>query len=187
MIKYNNDYQYANEKLSDSYVLLNGEIVLVLEVRASGEVWVRDCSGNTKGGITLNDLNLEPPKLGYVNLDRYSGYVSRVPARHWRQGFRKNTLSMRNSRGNVGMFTINKSFNNCIRNQFPTLGQCLEVVVNQEKLSQAFSRIFSVASYKDSFVLEYKAKKVGEIDVRKDEVTLDNKFLFLEDVLKPCL
>lgn len=186
-IKYGNEIEYAREKLYGSVVAWGNTLVYVHEINSDGYCYITDLMGKEYTSVPLDDLNMEPITLGYVNLGRMAPYVSRMPARYYRQGLRSQTTVARCEIGGGGGLKFGKELLLSYRGIYPSLDKCVEYLYNQEKLSCAFSRIFGVRKYKEAIQLEYKSRKVGVVNCKTDEVILDNKYLFLEDALKPCL
>lgn len=186
-VNYNGDYSYAQEKLLGSTVSWGNKLVTVLKINPEGLCHLQDLFYGEYFDVPLKELNLEPFPLGYVNEGNICLYLSRLPVRYYKQGLKNNTLGCSCSVKRNVHFNINKSLLAPFRDLYPPLEKCIEFVFNLEKISCAFSKTFGVVSHKDNIKLEYKSKMVGNVNCKTDEITLDNKFLFLEDSLKSCL
>lgn len=185
-VNYCDDYEYARDKLTGSYIQHENVLAEVVEVFSDCRVVLMGLDGR-EFIANLSELNLEPPKLGYVNMNPFACYVSRMPVRHFRQGFRRNTIRATNSLlGNMGIH-IDKSFLNCYKNIYPDLDHAVESVYNEESSSKAFSKNFAVSRMEELISLDYKGRQVGRVNTKTQDVTLDNNFLFLEEVLEACL
>jgi hypothetical protein len=95
---YADDPDYASKRLNNTLVrLLNGDLFHVYRVAASdiGAIGVSGTnyiSGN-KMWVPLDDLDLEPIPLGFVNVDNNMVFTCRKPMRKdWRQGLSQNSL-----------------------------------------------------------------------------------------------
>lgn len=184
-VDYSSDPGYAGEKLNGSWIRYKDGIACVLVVGGDGTVVVRDLLGKEEQ-TKLNELDLTPVELGFVNFGGKAPYLARMPARHYRQGFRENILR---SVVNGKNFYINygKELLLAHKNMYPSINNCVEEVYNGEVEGRAFCKKFAIIKTRGDLGLSYKDKLVGIVDHKKDKVVLNNKFLFLEEVLKECL
>lgn len=183
-VKYINDWEYASEKLCGSDVFYNGEFCYVKNIDPDEIVTLWSYVTEKYLKIPLSDLDLEPPKLGYVNLDYESSYISRVPKKYWKQGQNKNTILAGSK--HVGNNHYQKILLNFSK-PFPSLEQCVEVVYNEEAISRAFHRNFCVMGLDDNQHLFYKNYRVGLVNPKNLDLQLSGKALVLKEVLEECL
>lgn len=175
--------QYAGTRLRESIVRFKGEPVFVLQVGAKGGKVAFQTLARAEdhelagiGECTLQDLDINPVPLGYVNEAKFAYYVSRCPVREdWRQGLRKNTM-----RTIPGGINVNFKFlRQTILGKYPNLKDALKLVNDRERESVAFSRSFAISR---GGILHHKGQwQVGEIDERG--YTLLPKFQWVEEAL----
>ena len=185
-INYSSDLEYARDKLVGSFIAYEQDLVIVRDISNDGIVYLKKLASEENFETTFDKINLEPPELGYVNIDKKSLYAQRVPKRKYRQGFRSDTLVIK---GNLYGANIKKELNNTFRKIFPSIDNCIEQIYNGEAISRAFCNKFSLdrGGSKDIMDLYYKGKLTGNLLVKKDEFVLLNKYLFLNEVLEECL
>ena len=94
-VDYSNDPEYAQAKLADSMVTLGEILVNILRVDERGEVLYSPVGVPERKTTTLKWLDLTPIRLGYMNYRMGCSYLSRTPARHYRQGLRGSVLQIR--------------------------------------------------------------------------------------------
>lgn len=188
-VDYSSDLSYASDKLCGSYVKYDGEIV---DVNCWEDEDIFHVFSNTKGGINvpLNELDLSPIELGYINFGIKAGYCRRYPKRHWKQGTRP---------ANASMYVAGqkKSFPSLctpeatamLLDQYPSIENVIELIVNKEKISMAFSKHFALRMNPKSgqVYLDYQDKQVGKLCMESFTVGLDPKFSFLNEVLQESL
>ena len=164
MISYNTDYGYAQAKLCDSLVRLGRIPIIVREICSeTGHVSYTTTQGDV-GVCTVESLNLEPVPLGYVNQSRACTYTARIPARHWRQGLRANLLHF-SGRYSKRVNLNSPNLVNTILNNYPTMSDCFEAILNEEVLEKAFSRNFALGKLSlTRQSLLHKTIPVGEIE-----------------------
>lgn len=185
-ISYNSDPRYAHAKLAGSVVRYKDDPVMVEAVHSHNDVSVYKVQGGMFS-CRLNDLNLEPVPLGYVNHSRGSTYTLRVPARYWRQGLRDSTLHVL---GPTARRTsaLSHSMVRCIKNIYPTIRDCVETVFVGEVLERAFCREFSIygkVGQKKQHLM-YKGMKVGHVEQDGDGFAFkfDEGKDYLEEILQ---
>lgn len=140
-ISYNEDFNYAAQKLPGSIISYKGSPVMVnhvCPVEGRVEAVIVGTARNIEA--PLAEFDLEPIKLGYVNKTRDCVYTMRIPARHWRQGIRNNTLHVRGGRLNLN----SRYLINCVRGIYPSMEDCIEAIETGECTERAFSRRFKV-------------------------------------------
>lgn len=187
-IDYKNDYDYANSRLSGSIVEFNSAPVYIFGVGDEGSVEYRYLGQNNirRYHSPLKEFDLTPLKLGYINQEaRRSFYITRLPSRSWKQGLTMNHLVY----GTAEPFRVNmddRSFVNMLRGVYPSLHTCLELMVNQEAISLAFSKNFAFSPFKQGQCkLLYKEKIVGDFNLGEHHLPiLDAKHQFLRETLE---
>ena len=90
-VSYDNDYEYAHAKLSGSIVRHKGQPVTVFSVNEEGAA-IKNHITLLCNCVPLEELDLTPVPLGYVNLGDGANYLTRIPHRSWKQGVRFGSL-----------------------------------------------------------------------------------------------
>ena len=187
-LSYSSDPRYAADKLHNSVVSYNGWPIRVRYID-NMEVCFNFLGDGIERFCDLEDLDLTPIKLGYVNLARKISYLSRIPARYYRQGLREHIL---NSKG-VPYRQLDKYLNNTVRGVYPNFERCIEYTFNKDRIGAAFCRKFGLiqahpnAEHKNAIKLQYRGLNVGEVDVKKDEIILDDSYLYLNETLQEII
>lgn len=92
---YGTDYRYAATRLNETIVRRNNQPVLVRNVSGDGMVDYYNILDGERGSCRLEDLDVRPMPLGYVNKAKKAYYMTRVPKRSdWRQGVRANNVML---------------------------------------------------------------------------------------------
>ena len=149
---------YARSRLTDTVIRHKGEpfhVVSVFSNRKKIRVVGFLLSNRQELDVPLEECDLTPVPLGYVNFGASSYYTMRMPMRNdWRQGLRYINLVDVNGRqfNGVGYET----FVNTIKGEYPSFLQATEEVI--EKESRAFHRDFAI---KNDGTIVYK----GQLDV----------------------
>lgn len=167
---YGKDYHYAGTRLGGSLIRKkDGSPVMVDYVNEdTGEVLVYNHKGK-ESKVHLDDLDINPVKLGYCNSENSAAYFSRIPARRYRQGLRQENLGCKKKHSRNFFVPLNsKSMANCIRGLYPTLDLCIEKIENMESNAVAWCRDFAVGpKEKMGYCLYYKGDRCGWIDLNK--------------------
>lgn len=187
-VSYVEDPSYASSKLGDSIVSYNGFPHQVLEVSSRGLTVIRDMIGNTNREVGLEDLDLTPFKLGYMNSGRMAHYLMRIPSRQWRQGLRTGLIYSYTG-GGLGIFRDPMGFVNMVRGVYPSPGDVFDMLVNDEVDSYAFSRSFRLSKSthkKPRFFLSWKGRQVGEATMgdRRLNIKLAKDYEYLSEMLE---
>lgn len=139
MIDYNEDYEYAHQRL----------VQTVVRVAHSGlPVWVNDVFIRDKQvnispltnlekatDVSLKELNLSSPPLGFVNHNSVAVFLMRVPKRRdWKQGLRPANCQLNANGLNVHFMELlkNNSLHNCIIGKYPSLPNILREYEKQK-------------------------------------------------------
>lgn len=121
----------------------------------------------------VEDLNIEPVPLGYINLRSKAVYLRRIPRRRWKQGLSSESLDKR-----IGTTAIcSRSMANCITGRYPSLEKALSRV-KEGLLSSAFDRDWAISTGVVNPDLRYKGTVVGIINNEGlPTLSLDNQYL----------
>ena len=118
-------------------------------------------------------LELDPPKLGYINAGGKAVYLHRDPVRYYKRGL--STENVRNQYFN------DRSVHIIASNDYPSFITAMDSVKHEMVKSCAFSVNFAV----DKKALYFKKRKVGK--VVDGNAKLDVKFKFLSKKLEESL
>lgn len=189
--------EYAALRLQETIIRYNNRAAHVDMVRYrddDGEylqVEATDLLSGTPISDHIDNFDLTPVKLGFVNLKRYmdgaTGYVAyteRKPMRQdWRQGLRRNNTVT--SWGVQGAWDF-KDLAKTINGEFPTVAEAMADVPPFDNMYMAWHRDFCVNGMGHIFYRWYG--KVGEFTDREGvEFVLDEKFYWIEESLKEAL
>jgi hypothetical protein len=178
------DLDYARSRLIETIVLLKtiNEPVRVDNIQRRTEVLVTPLNiALPQQWVRLDDLDINPVKLGYINLEKESYYISRTPMRRdWRQGLRVQGLRTPDGRSfNCSAIQLAKT----IKGDYPKLRNCFNPNNNPfipSPNSIAFSRDFAVQKSN----LWFKGiENVGEISPDKS-FKLHPKFDWVRELLE---
>lgn len=182
-ISYKNDYLYAAQRLNGTIVKYEDEPVVINNIAGNGVVTFYSLVNNGRGDepqyARLDELSLEPIRLGYLNTTNSCSYIKRLPARVQRQGLQDRVIV---GGGRVQCKT--PAFINCVMGIYPSLDMCVDSIVNGEVKGRAFTRQFALFKEGDSLKLWYKDRTVGGYNKREKKLVLKEEFKFLEEVLE---
>jgi hypothetical protein len=185
-VSYGTDYEYAATRLSGTLVRLNLQPVYVKDIdHETGEVYYLSGMNLKTKKCHLNELDLTPIPLGYINIGRDVSYVQRIPSRSYKQGFHGN--SMYSNKLHVDL--VSTSMFNTIRGLYPKTLEVVEHLMCGEADEKAFSRRFSLsAGAKKVFGLNFRGKGVGTASLNFGAMNLNysfnDKFKFLQETLE---
>lgn len=190
-VRYDDDPEYANAKLSDSVVSMGDLLIYVLRVEGRDTVVYSPIGHTNERKLTLlRDLNLTPISLGYLNHRQQCAYLSRIPARHYRQGLRGNVLAGLGGLRGFNLLSCSEMANTA-SGIFPTLPDAYEEIICGEATSRAFSRDFAliVGSRKSGMSLHFKGREVGTCSWgdRGPNINLSDSFRYLNEFLMETL
>ena len=125
----NDDVQYAKTRLMETIVRYKERAVLVHNVWDGGEslrLSSSDCvTGEFVEDNDIDEFDLTPVPLGFVNRYKRTLYVSRKPMREdWRQGFRAHNAQILYG-WEDGIEFDYKSIGQTINGEFPLIGETL--------------------------------------------------------------
>lgn len=183
----NDDVQYAKNRLVETIVRYKERAVLVHNVWDGGEslrLSSSDCvTGDFIPDDDIDEFDLTPVPLGFVNRHKKTLYVSRKPMREdWRQGLRgQNTQVLWGGEEEVDVFDF-KSVGQTINGEFPLIGET-ELRIGERV---AWHRDFC---YDASGAIYYKWHgRVGNFtDLSNKSFLLDAEYHWIEESLREAL
>lgn len=184
---YSDDPDYASKRLNNTLIRLkNGNPFHVSKVTHNeggvlGAVGI-DLVEVVKSWNRLDDFDLEPVPLGFVNVDGNMVFTCRKPMRKdWRQGLSANSLL---TYGQIHAHDLNfKHLIQPILNQYPSYLRALEELPKRN--SVAFCRDFGLVKKDKKTVLVFRKYEVGFVDEVRPVLNHDKTFLqqHLEEVI----
>lgn len=185
-LSYGNDFDYANNRLRNTLIKYKNYPFFVDYVDIDSGYVCGTILGTKKfmgEKVHINDCDLNPVELGYINYKAVALFSVRMPQRYYRQGITTNTFLFRGEKGWKRGDPFMNEITNCVLNKYPKIDHVIEYVHNKEKESYAFSKKWAVRlSKSDNLLLDYKGKGVGTI--KNDMPVLNNKFQFLKESLE---
>jgi hypothetical protein len=185
-VSYGTDYEYAATRLSGTIVRIGTQPVYVKDIgHDTGEVYYLSGVGNKTKKCHLDDLDLSPIPLGYINVGRDASYVQRIPSRSYKQGLHGNSLYSKKL--HIEMLSVNMF--DAIRGLYPKTLEVVEQIMCGEVDENAFSRRFSLsAGAKKVFNLNCRGKTVGTAKLNFGAMNLNyafnDKFKYLQETLE---
>ena len=178
---YGDDYQYANSRLGGTAVRHEGLLFHVEEVLPSmtADGWYLGSGNPAK--VAVDDLDLQPLPLGYVNYYDTASYVTRIPRRDdWRQGTRRRVLQCIDGVDTQQMSVA--KLQHAVDNIYPSFNDALRLVRACTRV--AWCRVFCVDD-DGNIYHKGKMRRVGEV-VDGKPALLDN-YVYLQEVLEETL
>ena len=149
--------EYARSRLLGTMVFAKGKPVVVEDCYDQHLVGF-DPSTKEMFEYDWEDVDLKPPSVGYINHGTRASYLMRYPARQWKQGIR---LGQFQNLPN-GVRLTGPSFLKAVTHKFPKANKCVEDLLNEEKISEAFDKNFSFfRSGEGRVFLHFKGFPVG--------------------------
>lgn len=186
-VNYKGDIDYAIGKLPGSIVKVDGEPVIVDHLSTDG-VCVINLSSRKDSIRSMKDLDLSPFRLGFVNGISMAAYITRMPARQWRQGIRNSNLQMiyPHHSGVNSSFVNSQAFYRMLKGIYPSIKDCVESLANEEIVSTSFHRNFGLlADTKDRAKILFKGEAVGYLNYEfPEKPVLDKKHTYLQETLE---
>lgn len=181
MSMYGKDHEYANSRLMETVVKLEGEPVYVANVvRGMLATYCSIKDMHQFKTCPVDDLDLKPVKLGYLNHPaRGLNYLMRIPKRNdWRQGLRFGNFT------GLGFDVRHLRYEDLydvIKGNYSTYAQALAAIKGKKVGSQAWCREWAMIGA----LLVYKGTPVGKIIAGKPVLDEQNHYLreALEEVL----
>ncbi len=179
--------EYAGTRLIETVIMYKNRPVKVLNCTQFGKqiaVAYADVITDQTSQAFLDDMDLNPPILGYVNVGKSScHYVTRMPMRKdWKQGVRKNNIIT--AQGYAPDISL-KHLAKTIMNDFPSIGEVVKTLAymkaNLTNACIAFNRDFAADTkgqvwYKSLFV-------VGRVDLNNGGIKIDPKYEWVREAL----
>lgn len=186
LIKYK-DYEYANTRLRGTVVFLGDEPVYIENVDEYGDFdggtyhsWgYEELSGH------VQNLDVNPRKLGLINGNRKTDYLTRKPLRYYKQGLVKGSIKSRKFNIDVNSF----SFFEFLRNHYPNPVLAFRSVMLGDNFECAFCKelAFTHPIQNNSLGLIYQNIIVGHAIMNdwSDDINyhLNDEYRFLQETL----
>lgn len=187
MISYGEDYAYADNRLRNTLISYKGYPVFVRGINGRGVIDGEFIGTRQFNGlpIHINDCDVTPIPLGYLNKQGRATYLERIPSRYYRQGLTRDTIYFKNGR-RLDLFE--KELAKTVQNIYPKFEDCVELVFNNECVSWAFARKFAIGKLRANskeITLAYRGNSVGRVEDNGPQ--LDKKFFFLNESLEEAL
>jgi len=179
---YGNDHRYANNRLHGTQVTFkkDGSFVHIDHIDEDGicRVLMLDGSGK-EHRVSIDELDLHPVSLGFVNHRGGVSYVCRVPKRgDYRQGLRRE-----NSKSMIGGYPPWEAISKTVTNNFPSFNMAFSEA-KKSGLSRAWCRHWAIGP-QGELIYRYHGV-VGSITENK-EPALKNSFMYLKEYLNEAL
>jgi hypothetical protein len=180
--------EYAKSRLVETVIRHGNVPVLVMDVgTVDGKIWVhynKIMDGDVDMyGDEIDNFNLDPVQLGYVNYKNFAYYLTRMPMRKdWRQGLRLlNVVGPDGDRPPVPLKTIGET----IVGNFPSFKSCLDKLNTKKVLkSVAFCRDFSVSTEE----IQYKGVfPIGKVDMENGNIHINDGMSWIREALDEAL
>lgn len=176
---YDGDMEYIRSRIRSTIVKVNGEPVSVLDIENDGTTYVHNMFKRVEQKIFIEDLDINPFRLGYVNYNRSVAFLVRKPVRHYKQGLCPSSIM------SFGRYSLNSVPTvNMMMGIYPTVEECLEHVMCEETPRKAFSYDFAVGK---GMELLFKNSPVGVVTKDNEEgvnIKLSERFSFLGEMLE---
>jgi len=187
-VNYGHDNDYAETRLRNTIVKTVYNTVVLIENFSydEGKFYCTDILAKAGLHLDLEELDMNPVELGFVNSPNNTDYISRMPSRHYKQGLTAQTYK-------GGVYPNKNTFATasmamCILGIYPKLIDCVESVSCGEAVSRGFSRNFSVSNTGEDNVLTFRGDYVGAVHFNSDngllQNRLDKKYNFLQEMLE---
>lgn len=168
--------EYAASRLVETIIMYQGDPIMVRRVGYIGSpenITIEGTSliNSTEYQVKLEDCDINPVSLGYVNFNKTATYISRAPMRRdWRQGLRM--LNIMDVEGRNPRLIPYRVIANTIMGRYPSFKNSLDSLNSNKAERVAYCRDFSITN---EGVLTYK----GLIDV--GIVSMDNGNVLIND------
>jgi hypothetical protein len=179
----------ARQRLTGTLVRVNKAPIYIIDVhnadrRRSYELEVQYLSNGKVGTIPYDkNVDLSPVPLGNTNYQGGSYFVSRVPARMWKQGLNENNMHCWDFEGrNVRIPITSKCLIDTIDGKYPLFKEAFEAVYKEKVRSMAFSRDFSI---RPNVLVYHSRVEVGNLNGK--DIQLFDKFFYLKELLQEAM
>lgn len=178
---------YAGTRLIETIILYNSRPVKVGLCTQKGKDIAIQAVDMESGELvidTLDKFDLNPPPLGYVNLEKTCMYMTRMPMRKdWKQGLRKNNMT--SSTGQMPDISM-KAVSLTIMGKFPSIGHVMAKLSKYNaqglyKAGQAFHRDFAVMA--DGRIWYKSIFAIGVMDLKTGSITVDPAYEWTREAL----
>lgn len=148
-VDYSNDAGYADTRLRGTIVKHRDSPVYVESVDSEGRhavatVFTLSSELRERQRVRVDDLDLTPFELGYLNYSGMACYLSRQPVRRdWRQGLR--SQNMISYTGTHAHDIPNHALNPLLTNNFPSFRECMDRIAAGDS-SASWNRNWAVDS-----------------------------------------
>lgn len=185
------EYADLSAMFKDTVVKYNNTPVYILHINPGLRADILNLGNGEESVKSLldNEWCFKPINTGYVNIQGYSFYISRIPSRQWKQGLHRENVKIKYNfpygdvRMNIGYERVRtlicKPLHNMARKIYPSLQQAVEMF-EDGNTEIAFDRQFCVSR---TGVLYYKTEEVGGVDLDTLEVKFDKRYEFLRKAL----
>lgn len=186
---YGKDYGYAQTRIEGTMVRLlgSGEPVYVQRVLDSGMCYLHMIDDENNATITkhIDDLDMHPVPLGYVNVRGDVVYLARIPMRRdWKQGLRQ-----ANSWSSKGLLDDipRKSIRHCIIGKYPTFNKaCKDVKIGVARGRNKIIAWHRHWAIETSDFIQYKNHEiVGKLE--KGKPVLFDRYKYLKEALEESM
>lgn len=180
------------QMFQNSLVRYNTEPVMIGHVSAGFRADCVFIGNNEEQVLDLRDekFDFKPVNTGYVNLQGYSFFITRLPRRQWKQGLSKDNVEIKYNLPYADDGRFEKAYHrvvnldckplyNTIKNIYPSLAQAVESF-EDNNVEIAFDRQFCVNK---NGMLFYKGSEVGKVDLNTLKIEFKKEFHFLEKAL----
>ena len=181
--------EYAKSRLVETVIRHGNVPVMVYDVGVhslTNKIIVKYQPIMTESDIAedeIDNFNLDPVQLGYVNYKNFAYYLTRMPMRKdWRQGLRLlNVVGPDGDRPPVPLKTIAET----IIGNFPSFKSCLDKLNSKKTIkSMAFCRDFSVSTEE----IQYKGVfPIGKVDMENGNIHINDGMSWIREALDEAL
>ena len=182
---YGDDYEYANSRVSDTIVTHAGKPFYVYEVANDLTAYGHYLNMTPDDCIRVpcQEVDLTPVKLGYANAD-YVVFTSRIPARRYKQGLRRDSMArIKMGGGGYVHHLSDASMFQVIMGIYPTLKEVVDKI-RSHRIGGAWSRNWAVDA---KMRVWYKGVDNVGLAHAEGVVKLKPEFEFLKEALEESL
>ena len=194
---YDKDFEYAGTRLDGTYVsLTNGTPIYIERVGANGIVdfVTLELANQKRKSCHLDDINCSPLTLGYANTPQGAYYLTRIPARKYRQGLTGASVHIKCLGKNVSKAFSGDMLHNCVKGNYIPFKEILrKMTENPAKINPFYQEVNVIASWawsrrwavRKTGDVEYRGKVVGKIS--NGAVELSKAYQYLKEELEESL
>ncbi len=175
---YQDDPEYASSRLKNTIVFKDKEPIYITAIGGAGEVRYYNLGSHSRREFltTLQQIDLTPNPLGYVNTEWKAHYLRRWPYRQFKQGLTWDSIKKADLKG--------PDLARCLKNIYPSVTACVDEIYNREVFSRAFSRKMCLStdssrkSERPTIKVLFKDHPIGIFNL--DTGTFDLKTFFMK-------